>query len=90
MITSLEQRKIKIKPRAKLNHNIYIHVQEVLVSRALTAKKGFLFAQISPYFTSLDFLKAYFQFLLISRLLCSLLLASQSSLNFDVLAVALW
>ena len=54
----------KTKPRKKLNPNIYI--QEVLVSKALTVKKGFLFAQISPYFTSVDFLKAFFQFLLIS------------------------
>ena len=60
----LEEMEKKFKPRTKLNPNIYI--QEVLVSRALTVKKGFLFAQISPYFTSLDFLKAYFQFLLIS------------------------
>ena len=38
MIMSLEQREIKIKPRPKLYHNIYI--QEVLVSRAWTVKKG--------------------------------------------------
>ena len=63
---SLEQMEIKIKPRTKLNHNI--HIQDVLqvVSTGLTVKKGFLFAQISPYFSSLDFLKAYFQFPLIS------------------------
>ena len=64
MIMNLEQMEIKIIPKTKLNNNIY--TQEVLVSRALTVKKRFLFAQISPYFTSLDFLKAYFQFLLIS------------------------
>ena len=64
MIMNLEQMELKIISRTKLNNNIY--TQEVLVSRALTVKKRFLFAQISPYFTSLDFLKAYFQFLLIS------------------------